>query len=258
MALLAPGCEQPSLQAPPFRDVRGPTLRIVPAPGRLAAGETLRFLADVRDPHGVPLVGAVVWQAEGGTIDDHGLFVAGSRAGEFRVLAQGTVGGLGLVSSTAGRITLAGGDSTPGTTPPPPASTSPWPQSPGRTLTISPVAERLAVGVSGRFTAVLLDAAGLPVPGPVLWQATGGTIDPQGTYVALGPPGEHHVVARSGGLHVRARVVVDGPGGSAARPDPPPAPAGAIQVPAGSGLRSLVEASPPGTTFVLHPGFHQD
>lgn len=75
-----------ALVAPSFLTAAGPTLRIYPADVTVLAGRQVRFTAvtELRDDDAFTAQ-KLVWRAAGGSIDDDGLFRAGSAAGEFPV-----------------------------------------------------------------------------------------------------------------------------------------------------------------------------
>lgn len=117
---------------------------------------------------------------------------------------------------------------------------------------VLPGAVELAPHHSLRFLLAARDAErrALP-PGSVTWEATGGTIDHQGVYIAGIAPGDYAVRAVSGGAPIaaaRVRIV-------RLEPD---APAGQTGVPIrpGESIQTAVDRSPPRTTFLLKAGVH--
>jgi hypothetical protein len=69
------------------------SIDVHPASVDLFFGDSLRFLASGKDQLGLPIDLDPVWSATGGTIDQRGVFVAGSTAGQFEVVAS-EAGGL--------------------------------------------------------------------------------------------------------------------------------------------------------------------
>lgn len=63
-------------------------LHIVPASASVKAGETATFSVRVLDQHGEDMRAEVTWEAEGGTIDQYGLFTARESSGEYEVKAS--------------------------------------------------------------------------------------------------------------------------------------------------------------------------
>ena len=73
----------------------GPTKLVVnPARSSLRPGQTARFTAQAYDRNGRPTAAPVDWRANGGSIDQRGVFKAGSRPGDYQVWAVHRPSGL--------------------------------------------------------------------------------------------------------------------------------------------------------------------
>ena len=81
---------------------------VAPSTFELAAGGSMTFSAEVRDPEGNPLDRAVTWGAEGGSITGSGEFTAGTAGGAAKVWARADGA---LPDTVAGTITGGTGPS---------------------------------------------------------------------------------------------------------------------------------------------------
>ena len=131
---------------------------------------------------GVP---AVAWAATGGTITNGGLYVAGTTAGTYRVIAAQSGGGLAdtavvTVSAPATLVSVA----------------------------IQPDSGVVMTGTSQQFSAVGTYSTGGTGSVTPSWSATGGTITTAGLYTAGASAGNFRVIAASGGLADTAGVRV--------------------------------------------------
>ncbi|MEO8450811.1 MAG: hypothetical protein ABI647_13515 [Gemmatimonadota bacterium] len=113
----------------------------------------------------------VVWSATGGTITSTGMFVAGSRAGKYRVIARlqlGTVADTAIV--TVGSLPIT-------------------------QLILAPGSATVAPGSSLNLTASGKRSDGSTAAVSPAWQATGGTITSNGVYTAGSTTGAFRVIA---------------------------------------------------------------
>jgi parallel beta-helix repeat protein len=104
-----------------------------------------------------------------------------------------------------------------------------------------------------QFTATVRNTDGQPMDEPVDWQASGGTIDADGRYVAGNETGNFSATATSGELSATASITISRP----PPPPPPPPPSGGIEVFPGEDIGAAVDANPTGTTFILKAGTHR-
>lgn len=64
-------------------------LKVLPNPASIIVGERVAFSAEGQDQYGQrATIGAVRWEATGGTIDQNGVFISGAEAGLFNVTAR--------------------------------------------------------------------------------------------------------------------------------------------------------------------------
>ena len=166
------------------------TIAVTPNPGSVGARGTVRFAAIARDDRGntVPLVPTWSVVAGGGTIDQTGLFTAGSATGAFANTVQATgagVSGRATVMVTAGAVT---------------------------SIVVAPGTVTLMSGASQQLTAAGADAAGNLVPVAPDWAIVsgGGSISASGVVTAGAVPGTYPntVRATSGTLTGFATLVV--------------------------------------------------
>jgi parallel beta-helix repeat protein len=171
----------------------------------------------------------VTWSATGGTIDQGGLYVAGSGPGRFRAIATGVSSGL---TDTA-IITI---DSVP--PPPPPSPTL-------QAVRLTPDTATVLGGQVLRFAAQGQMSDGSSSAVAVTYTATGGAIDRNGLFTAGTVAGRFLVLATAeGGLADTSRVTVSVPQiGTTIYP--------------GQSIQAAVNAFPGGTTFLLKAGVHR-
>ncbi len=219
---------------------QAPVARIdlLPGEAELEPTESMRFFADLRDANGNPVSDVISWDADGGTIDANGIYVAGSAAGDYEVRATSRFHDW----IAAARVRIR--PRAPGTTTSEPTVAS---------VSLSPGSATVIAGKTAAFTAAVSDAQGNPVNVSVTWSATGGTISSSGSYTAGSQPGTYAVQATAGGRSASATVQVTAP---ATTPPPAPAPVNGIPISPGQSIQAAVNANPAGTTFVIKAGRH--
>ena len=166
-------------------------ITVTPDPDTLAIGTSGRFTAVGRDAHGNVVEITPTWStvADGATIDQSGLFTAGSVPGTYTK----------TVKATSGRVS---GFATVTVTPRPLV-----------TITVTPNPAKLGIKAAQQFTAVGKDTGGNVVAITPAWSvvAGGGTIDgSSGLFTAGMAPGTYTntVKATSGGISGFATVNV--------------------------------------------------
>jgi hypothetical protein len=200
-AVSAAGCDVHGINGP--GKIR--TLTISPDPQSLAVNGTQQFVAVAVDGDGDTVAVTPTWSvvAGGGTINDTGMFTAGTTPQTYTGTVKATSGGL---SSTATVIVTSGALAT---------------------LTVTPSPVSLAIGATQQFTAVGRDAGGNVVAVSPTWSvvAGGGSIGlSSGLFTAGSTSGTYAGTVRAnvGGLAGFATVTVNsGPLASlAVTPDP--------------------------------------
>jgi hypothetical protein len=184
-------------------------LYLSPASAAVATGATQQFAVYGRASNGDSIDVSVTYSASGGTINDSGLYTAGSVAGAYRVIATS---GSRADTST---VTLTGTSSAPA-----PAPTLVQ-------LVLRPASVSLAAGATQQFSVYGRMSNGDSVPAPATFSATGGTVTNTGVYTASTIGGSYRLIAISGGLADTASISVAAP-----VPAPTPSPI-TIGIPAG-------------------------
>lgn len=165
-------------------------ITVTPNPDTLAVDATQQFTAVASDAGGNVVAISPNWSvaAGGGSIDDGGLFTAGTEAGTY---ANTVTASVGDVEGTA-TVTV-----TPG---------------PLASVNVTPDPTTLAIGGTEQFTAVGRDAYGNPLSITPTWSvvASGGTIDGSGLFTAGAAAGifANTVRATAGGFSDFATVTV--------------------------------------------------
>ncbi|MBK1879158.1 glycosyl hydrolase [Pelagicoccus mobilis] len=154
------------------------SMSVSPLAPAIDIGATLLFTASGLDQYGDTMVITPTWTANGGTIDETGLYT-GNANGIFEITATS-----GSVSSST---TIAVGDVTPVLT----------------TIQVSPDSAELNIGDSQQFTAEAFDQFGSPFPTTIVWDGT----DATGLFNAIAL-GSFTVTASSGALSDTANVSV--------------------------------------------------
>jgi hypothetical protein len=151
------------------------SVEVLPGSVSLAPGATARFTANGVRANGTTEQISPTWSATGGTISSTGVYLAGSTAGTYRVIA--THGGGELADTATVVITAA----------------------PSATLTglaISPATISVAAGSQTSFSAAATWSDGSSVTPQLTWSASGGTISATGTFLAGPITGTYQVIAR--------------------------------------------------------------
>jgi hypothetical protein len=161
------------------------SVRVIPPSARLEPGQTLQFIAEVRDVFDAGVDADVTWAATGGTIDDDGWFTAGPEIGAYWVAAS-----VGAGSDTA-EVVIA------------------EPERVVFAVRVTPSSAALETGGTQAFAAEAFDQFGEPIDGGFTWSATGGTIEPDGVYTAGDLAGEFIVTAtETSGVSGSAAVTI--------------------------------------------------
>ena len=220
--------------------VAGPVASIVvtPTPVTLGIGGTQQFVAVGKDAGGNIVAFAPTWSvvAGGGSIDQAGIFTAGTVAGTYTGTVQASNNGLKAVAT----VTV-----TPG---------------PLVTLTVTPNPVTLAAGAKQQFVATGKDAGGNIIPIAATWSvvAGGGTIDGAGLFTAGSAPGTYAgtVKATSGSASGTATVTVTaGPlAAIVVTPNPAVVPIGSTQQFIATGTDALGNPVPITPTWAVVAG----
>jgi parallel beta-helix repeat protein len=134
------------------------------------------------------------------------------------------------VAVTFFAISCTGNDST---------GPAPTPQAIPTSITVSPQSTALGVNQTLRFAATITFSDGSTSQRAVTWTSTGGTVDASGEYRGGAVTGDYRVIARAGEGLADTAVVLLG-----------------VMISPGQGIQATVDASPPGTTFILKAGLH--
>jgi hypothetical protein len=182
-------------------------VRVTPNTVTLETNQLIQFSAHARTQSGDSVGAAVTWRASGGTILPDGRFSAAA-IGTFDIIGRSRVRGQ-LQEDTA-RVKVVRR------------------QTRVVSVEISPGSASLAPGITQQFTAIGRLANGSRVDIGVNWIATGGSIDPGGTFVAGDTAGTYRVIATNtaGTLADTASVTITAPPAPPPPPEtsPPPAP----------------------------------
>ena len=146
---------------------------VSPVSINVAPGTAQQFSAVGRNSDGTHSSIAVTWRATGGTITTGGLYMAGTTAGTFRVIAVRQ----GDTKADTASVTI---------TAPAPTLTA---------VEVTPASASLAVGATRQFTALGRLSDGSTTSVPVTWSETGGTITAGGLYTAGSTAGTFRVIA---------------------------------------------------------------
>lgn len=192
--------------APETRDALGPevpaAVSVNPKYVTVETNQLIRFLAHGRNGSGDSVYAPITWRASGGTILPDGRF-SSTALGTFVVtgmLKSGTGYGSEEFEDTSFVEVVRR-----------------WPLL--RSIEIAPQSVTLAPGVSQSFLATGRLKDGRPVPVGTVWNATGGTIDAGGKYVAGDTAGTYQVVAIN-----PTRMISDTALVTITAPAPPPPP----------------------------------
>ena len=167
-------------------------LVITPSKLILNPGESNRFSLKAYNSYNqelrIPF--RVLWRATGGSMTYDGVYRAGGSPGKYTVSASSPNGGLRatanvIIRGRAGQIAY---------------------------IKIWPTTIKLHSFEKKRFFVTAYSGSGDVIPAKVSWQATGGTISPNGIYQAKNTPGSYFIRAStSNGVSSTARVTVEHP-----------------------------------------------
>jgi uncharacterized protein YjdB len=156
-------------------------VEINPASTTVNVGESRAFTAIGRNSNGSTSPVTVAWSATGGSITQQGSYTAGQIAGQFLVIAACSCG----FADTSTIDVLA---------PAPPAPPAPTLDA----VTVSPNSRNLEAGQAYTFIAEgWMSGSSSSISTPVVWTATGGSVDQSGRYVAGSSAGTFVVRAQS-------------------------------------------------------------
>jgi hypothetical protein len=195
--------------APETGDVAGPrvhsTVTVNPKYVTVESNQVIRFSAYSRTRSGDSVSTPITWQATGGTILQDGRF-SSATTGSF------------MVTGAVSRSSTLRGDEYQDTSYV--KVVRRWPQL--TSIEIAPESVTLTPGMSQSFLTTGRLKDGRPVPVGTIWNATGGTIDAGGNYVAGDTAGTYQVIAVNTNMQFSdtALVTITAP----APPPPPPAP----------------------------------
>jgi hypothetical protein len=210
--LLFAGCSGDAT-APETGDPQGRsgavTVSVDPSYVTVETNQLIRFLAHGRNGAGDSVDAPITWRTTGGTILPDGRFSSAS-AGTFMVTGTTTYRDEEPVDTSyvqvVRRHTLL------------------------KSIEIAPGSVTLAPGLSQTFLVIGLLQSGRPVPVGVTWNATGGTIDAGGNYIAGDTAGTYRVIASHTTMSLSDTALVTIT--AAAPPPPPPPPPTPIPPPA--------------------------
>jgi hypothetical protein len=162
------------------------TIVITPNLMTLKSGGEFQFTARVLDAQGKEMPEAKVeWSASGGTINELGVFWAGSEIGTFRITAS--------IGKVQGSATIAIVQEV---------------RKPVR-LEVHPSETRMTPGKTQSFTALGFDQAGQEVSlSQVDWEAMGGVIDKDGLFRGGQDEGTFVITAKAGDLKGTSKVII--------------------------------------------------
>ncbi len=162
---------------------------ISPKEKTLAPGEKILFSALVYDEKGHVLSTGFQWTATGGEIDQKGEFIAGEKEGEFQVTVASSLG-----EQAQAKVTITA------------------PKVPSYSITrleVNPGEVNIFSTKETKFTVNAYDASGKIVDSPeVAWEASGGTIDQQGKFIAGEIPGDYQVIVKHIGSEIRSQAMI--------------------------------------------------
>lgn len=127
---------------------------------KVIVGEKLPLMVQGYDQYGKPMSADVKWQATGGVVTSPATFTAGREPGKFAILASCG----DLQASVEVEIVMAPGVLS--------------------RIEVLPAAAQLQANDKASFRVQGYDQYGKPMPTEVIWQATGGEINQEGTFIA--------------------------------------------------------------------------
>jgi parallel beta-helix repeat protein len=205
-------------------------VRIVLSPDTVTvpSGQTTTFSALGRLNDSSTAKIGVNWSASGGTIDEGGVYTAGSTPGKHRVIASSTTGMLADTSEV----------------------TIPAPEASLDELVLTPSSIALTSGATQQFQVYGRTATGDSIAAPAVYTGTGGSITPAGLYTAGATTGTFRVIAaQSGGtLADTATVTITAASTCTSMPT--------LLCP-GDNIQTKATAAGPGATLILQPGIYR-
>jgi hypothetical protein len=188
----------------PSRGLTPVMLLVSPGNLTIETNQLIQFRAHGRTDAGDSVGAAVTWRASGGTILPDGRFSAAA-IGTFTVIARSRVRGDQHEDTTLVHVVRR--------------------QAKLASLTVTPDSASLTPGLTQKFTAIGRLKGGTKVSIGVVWSSTGGSVDPDGTYLAGDTAGTYRVVASNtaGTLSDTATVTISAPPSPPPPPPPPPA-----------------------------------
>lgn len=153
---------------------------LTPATPAIELGKELQLTASVFDQNNAPFATEIFWKANGGLIDQCGLF-KGTSAGKYTITAY-----TATLSKTV-TVTV----STP------------------TTVVIDQDLTEVATGAQATFTALVYDQFGTVITTPLIWSATGGTITQDGKFTAS-VAGNYTITASAQNATSTAQIKVTG------------------------------------------------
>lgn len=182
-------------------NVKWLTLR--PSLVRLVPGGKAQFQVKALDASGAEVTCPITWMAEGGKIENNGIYTAGDVEGKYPVTAT-TAPDIKAIST----VLITGTTGT--TTPKQPTESKVY------SLRLQPLEVNLKCGEQCNFQTVVLDQAGNSTEGQLRWEATGGTVDVKGNYRAGDAPGTYSlaVTETQHNLRQEAKIYITQPAGT--------------------------------------------
>lgn len=191
--------------------------QVFPQSITIETGQRVQFRAQAQDSTDPPIPAAVAWEATGGTIDSTGTFWS-STPGTYRIIARRGRDALldvdpirhvsrKYIAERHG-VALAMDTSVVEVVPISPQL---------KRVAITPKPVTMKIGATRTFSVTGFLSNNSAVAVGVTWSATGGAIDPAGTYTAGSSPGTYRVIAlhASGALADTAAIVLRGSPASA-------------------------------------------
>ena len=170
----------PSAPSDPITGFAPSGFRVLPGKLTLEVNQPVRFRGELRTHAGQVLAPKVSWQATGGAIDDAGNFSA-LQPGTYRII------GWSRARPERGQVQAQRPDT---------SVVVVVPRRPGLVdIRVRPRDAQLLPSATQTFTAMGRLGSGKRTEIGVVWSATGGSIDPAGTYHAGKTPGSYVVVA---------------------------------------------------------------
>jgi len=149
----------------------------------IRVGQTQQFFSQAYGDQGDSINVAVIWDADGGTIDSTGFYTAGRDTGTFVISATDILSN--IIGSAVVKI---------------------FPHL--AIVSISPESIEIKPNQTQQFTAMGYDSVGSEVEVFAVWEATGGTIDQAGLYSAESDTGYYQVTAEDTLSHISGSAVI--------------------------------------------------